>query len=61
MVESSPALALVLVQHKSVADDGSALGGNKCRERQVEISKISVHIPNRTISGFSCMGAKERS
>lgn len=39
MVESSPALALVLVQHKSMANDGSALEENKCGERRVEISK----------------------
>lgn len=34
MVESSPALALVLVQHKSMANDGGALGGRKQAEKE---------------------------
>lgn len=32
MVESPPALALVLVQHKSMANDGGALGEGKDAE-----------------------------
>lgn len=39
MVESSPALALVLVQHKSVANDGSALGEKGDRERGEKLNK----------------------
>lgn len=35
MVEASPALALVLVQHESMADNGSALGRDK-REKESE-------------------------
>ncbi len=41
MVESSPALALVLVQHKSMADDGSALGEKN--DRQVEIGLVVIN------------------
>lgn len=36
MVESPPALALVLVQHKSMANDGGALGEGKDAEERRE-------------------------
>lgn len=39
MVESSPALALVLVQHKSMADDGSALGERNAEKDRWTLTK----------------------
>lgn len=57
MVESSPALALVLVQHKSMADDGSALEGRNAERDNETIQYnyycISIVVNNKGITGVS--------
>lgn len=50
MVEAFPALAPVLVQHESMADNGSALqGGNRVKSVMIHLT-ITVHRYQRTVA-----------
>lgn len=68
MVESAPALALVFVQDKSVADDGRALGERGEEDTQVDNSFLKKEKKKKNLSSpifgyrqqkyHSCLEAK---
>lgn len=61
MVKSSPALALVLVQHKSVAHDGCALREEKAEaNRGLRYNDCLPFVVVINKEYYSCMGVKVR-